>query len=588
MRGQRPSGLLLTGVGLLGAAMTAIAVWLAVTSNHLEAVVINTALGAFIGASFIGVGLYVWRTRPEQRHGLLLVATGFAWFLGGLAMSNDDVVATIGIYCGAIYVLLVVQLVVEFPDGVVEPAARWLLALGYVTVFVVRLPVLLFQSDLFDGRCTGECPTSAFQVADRAGIAGLSLALSLIAGLVVLLGVAIVLRRRERGEPPAVRRARGPVRVTGAILIAAFVLSFAFQLAGVHGLQMGADLVGLLTLTALPWAFLVGLARSHTTSAAAVARLVQDLGAKPGPGGVRDALALALGDPSVELAYWSAERGAFLTRSGATVDLERLEAGRAVTLVEHDGARIGAIVHDAALEAEPGLVRSVAGAAGLAMANEALEAALRARVDELEQSRARLLEVSLVERRRIERNLHDGAQQRLVALSVQLSLARARLDEDPAQAGALLDAAREELAQGLEELRELARGIHPAILSDRGLAPALGALADRAPTAVELAEVPQERLPEPVEAAVYFVVAEALTNVARYAQASQATVGVRRENGHALVEVRDDGVGGADAEAGSGLRGLADRLAALDGRLEVSSPPGRGTTVRARIPCVSS
>jgi signal transduction histidine kinase len=257
-----------------------------------------------------------------------------------------------------------------------------------------------------------------------------------------------------------------------------------------------------------------------------------------------------------------------------------------VTEVEREGIRVGAIIHDAALGDEPGLVRAVAASAALALENERLGAELRARLDELQTSRSRLVEVSMFERRRLERDLHDGAQQRLVALSLQLGLAKRRLQEgEQGAAGAMLDAARDELARALEELRELARGIHPAVLTDRGLEPALEALAERAPLPVSLDQMPAERLPAPVEAAAYFVVAEALTNVVKYAEASTAAVRIRRNGSYAVVEVRDDGVGGADPAVGTGLRGLADRLAALDGRLEVHSPPGEGTTVRAEVPC---
>jgi signal transduction histidine kinase len=206
-------------------------------------------------------------------------------------------------------------------------------------------------------------------------------------------------------------------------------------------------------------------------------------------------------------------------------------------------------------------------------------------VDELSVSRARLLEAGMAERRRLERDLHDGAQQRLVALSLQLGLVSARLDRDPAGAKELLDGAREEARAALEDLRELARGIHPAVLTDRGLGPALESLAERAPLPVEVARLPGRRLPAAVEAAAYFVVAESLTNVSKYAQASHAEVCVGHEHGFALIEVRDDGVGGADPSAGTGLRGLADRLAALDGRLEIETEPGRGTVVRAKVPC---
>ncbi len=230
-----------------------------------------------------------------------------------------------------------------------------------------------------------------------------------------------------------------------------------------------------------------------------------------------------------------------------------------------------------------GLLRSRT--AGLALENVRLDAALQARVEELRASRARIVEASDTARRRLERDLHDGAQQRLVALALDLKLARGKLESDPAAAARLLDASIQELAGATRELRELARGIHPAVLTDRGLGAALEAIASRAPIPVEVAPVPEMRLPGPVESAAYFGVAEALTNVSKYADASHAEVTVSRSNGRVVVEVRDDGVGGADPSAGSGLRGLADRVAALDGQLDVESPPGEGTVVRAEVPC---
>ena len=245
---------------------------------------------------------------------------------------------------------------------------------------------------------------------------------------------------------------------------------------------------------------------------------------------------------------------------------------------------MGAIVHDRSLCEDDELVRSVAVAAGLSIENERLQAQLRARVEELRRSRARIVEAGTAERRRLERNLHDGAQQRLVALSLTMRLAQGRLRKDPDGAEKLLAGAQDELSRALEELRELARGIHPAVLSDRGLKAALEALAGRSPVPVDLEGTPPERLPAPVEAAAYFVVAEALTNVVKYANASQARVSISRSNGHAIVEIADDGIGGADPGRGSGLRGLADRISALDGTLELSSPAGAGTLLRAEIP----
>jgi signal transduction histidine kinase len=214
-----------------------------------------------------------------------------------------------------------------------------------------------------------------------------------------------------------------------------------------------------------------------------------------------------------------------------------------------------------------------------------LDAELRARLEELRASRARLVEASDTERRRLERNLHDGAQSRLVGLALLLGHARRRVDTDPEETATLLDRAMTELKASLAELRELARGIHPAVLTERGLQPALHALASRATVPVTLESDGEQRLPAPVEVAAYFVISEALANVSKYAQATQATVAVRRANGSVTVDVSDDGIGGADAAHGSGLRGIGDRVAALDGTLSLESPPGRGTRLHVEIPC---
>jgi signal transduction histidine kinase len=216
-----------------------------------------------------------------------------------------------------------------------------------------------------------------------------------------------------------------------------------------------------------------------------------------------------------------------------------------------------------------------------------LDAELRESHEELRASRARIVQAGDAARRKIERDLHDGAQSRLVALSLLLRSARKRADSDPGLAE-LLDRAQEELQTSLAELRELARGIHPAVLTDRGLEPALDALVARVPVPVTLEVRAEGRLPGPVESAAYFVVSEGLANVAKYSRATQASVCVRRVDGRVTVEVSDDGVGGADAARGSGLRGLSDRLATLDGRLALDSPPGRGTRLRAELPIAPS
>jgi signal transduction histidine kinase len=268
---------------------------------------------------------------------------------------------------------------------------------------------------------------------------------------------------------------------------------------------------------------------------------------------------------------------------GRPVELPAPGSGRVATVVERSGRRVAVILHDASLEDEPALVGAVVAAAGLALENERLQAELRARLADLRGSRARLVQVADMERRKIERDLHDGAQQRLVAISLSLALARRRFAAEPAVT-AMLEQTSAELADALAELRELARGIHPTVLTERGLAAAIESLISRAPVPVELLDAPAARLPSGIEAAAYYLVAEALTNVAKYAEASSAQVCVSRVDGSVVVEVADDGKGGADGRRGSGLRGLVDRVEALDGRLDVDSPPGAGTRIRATIP----
>jgi signal transduction histidine kinase len=254
--------------------------------------------------------------------------------------------------------------------------------------------------------------------------------------------------------------------------------------------------------------------------------------------------------------------------------------------VEVEGRAVAAIVYDASLDDDPEMIEAVRAAAAMALENEALLAESDARLAEVQASRQRIVAAGDAERRRLERNLHDGAQQRLVAVALQLRMIQSDIRRDPAQAEELVAAASDELANSLQELRELARGIHPASL-DHGLESALASLASRStvPTAVSC-DGP-EHVPKPVELAVYFVACEALANVGKYAHATTASVRLSRTADGVAVEIADDGVGGAHAGDGSGLHGLADRVAALDGRLFVTSPPGAGTVIIAELPCAS-
>jgi signal transduction histidine kinase len=542
-------------------------------------------VGLVVGWGFIGAGLFGWDRRPDNSVGSLMVATGFAWLISLISASNVPALFTAGVFVSSVYFVTAIHMLLAAPYGRgLSRGDRRIVVAGYLLVTVGLLPLYLFVDPAKDG-CDG-CPENAILIEHNQTIVDLTSAFVSLAGIALIAAVLISLIRRWRRATRPERRLYAPVYAAGVALMIAAIAQLALQTAGfAGGAAEIAYLISLVPLALVPYLFLAAFVRARVAQGGAVGELMARLSAAPRSGQVRDALADALEDPSLDLVFWLPERGRFVDRRGHDYELPEDDPTRAVTKVEREGECVAAIVHDGTLPQMRGHVEAVGAAAALALDNERLDAELRAKVDELRGSRERMLQIGLEERRRLERDLHDGAQQRLVSMALNIRLARAKLNEDPLAADQLLGSASEELDSALEELRELARGIHPAVLSDRGLGTALETLANRAPVPVELGELPGERFPEAVELAAYFVVAEALTNVAKYAQASHATVQVERHNGRVVVEVADDGIGGADPDRGTGLQGLADRIAVLEGRLEVESERGRGTTVRARIPC---
>ncbi|MBX5440138.1 MAG: hypothetical protein IRZ32_01280 [Solirubrobacteraceae bacterium] len=574
---------LLWAIGVAGVLLgTAVAVLIAV-SDIVDDHASNIMAALLIGGSFLGIGLYAWGTRPRNRIGPLMVAVGFAWMLGMLQCSDLALPFTIGLLMSPSAFAIVLHLLLAYPTGRLgSGAARAVVALGYVDVIAGSLAYAMLARNP-DG--IENAPRNLLLVEDAPGAADAVLTAVTVLGLVAIVSGALLLVARWRAASTPRRRTLAPLLWTGALLLAFAAVMLAADIAGSEDLEDGFSVFSVFLLTAAPYAYLAGLMSSGWARGRTMGDLVSGLNAADARPGVRDALAEALGDPTLAVAFKRHDRDEWVDADGRRIELP---ADRAVTEISRDGELIGALVHGRALADDPVLRRAVADTAALALENERLQAELRARVAELQESRANIISFGLAERRRLERDLHDGAQQRLVALSLQVNLARAKIDDDPATAAALLDTARDELAQALDELRELARGIHPAILTDQGLGPAVSALAERSPVPVEIGPLPDQRLPSPVEAAAYFVVSEALANVAKYAGATHATVRVAREDDRAVVEVVDDGVGGADPAQGTGLRGLAERVAALDGRLEIVSPTGCGTVVRADLPCASS
>jgi signal transduction histidine kinase len=550
----------------------------------------HVAIGVTIAWLFIGTGLFAWSRRPDSRTGPLMMAVGFAWFLYPLDYSDSRWLFLIGSVFGSLSFAVLIHLILSFPDGRLHSRLeRVVVGGGYLATTVLPIPAYLFFDTETSSRCDN-CPANPILIHDSDLLLTIFVSILNAVGFVLLVLTIVLMRRRWKASTSAQRRALGPVLwAAGLAFIGLAVLLLSVFVPGLDedhaGVRDAMFIVALLIIMTVPFGFLVGFMRAKLSRADAVGQLVDRLAQRRDPRlSLRDALAEALGDPSLEIAYWLPDRQRYADAAGRACEVPGDDSSRTVTSVERDGQRIAAVVTDADLVEEGELVRALGGALALTMENERLAAELRARVEELRASRARIVRAGDEERRRLERDLHDGAQQRLVALAINLKLVRTSLEKDP-DARALLDDSIDELTEATAELRELARGIHPAVLTDRGLEAAITALAARTAVPVDLLALPQERLAAPVESTAYFVVAESLTNVSRYSRASHAEVEITRNDGRLVVEVRDDGIGGADPLRGSGLRGLADRVGAVDGRLAVESPDGGGTKVHVEIPC---
>jgi signal transduction histidine kinase len=567
--------LLLIAVAAVSAATVCVA--LALSSDHLAAPEVQGALMAWNTLSYVFAGLIAWWRRPGNRLGPLMIGAGFGVFLSSLTSANLAVPYTIGVAFDLAAAVLFLHVFLAFPGGRLDGRLeRTLVAAGYFTAFGVQLVGMVLG---------GFGPDNLLAAFGEAGAAYELLRVQLLVlSAIMLAGVGVLFaRRRDSGAPLR----RSVALLADSFAVALVMLAFLYTSAAL-GLVSGQPLYETIrraTLFAIglaPLVFLYGLLDARLARSA-VGDLFVELRGDTTPAQLRAALARALRDPSLTLAYWLPEFESWADVDGRPVELPDGSGSRAATLVDRDGVAVAALIHAASLREEPGLLDAVTAAAAIALENVRLNVELRARLEELRGSRARIVEAGDSERRRLERNLHDGAQQRLVGVALQLRLLQNRIGDNP-EAAELASLVGEELASSLDELRELARGLHPAVL-EHGLGAALEALAMRSkiPTSVRY-DIPG-RLPEPVELAAYFVASEALTNVAKYAQAKEASVHAWRDGPMAVIEVADDGVGGADDAKGSGLRGLADRVEALEGRLRVVSPAGAGTVVTAELPC---
>ncbi len=565
-----------------GCAATAGALALALSSSQPRPATGLLVYFVAVGLVWILAGAVAHARRPGNRTGLLMAAVGFAWLTGAFGLADSAVLFTLNGVVNSLWVALLMHLALAFPDGLLHSRLERAVAVSAYLVALVAWPLrLLFVPSEALADCEDVCPENLLLVDDRSGLGAAGEAVAILLWLVVAAAVLVILVRRWRSSEGLARRSLTPVLMPAAAAIVLVLASIPVGAAsGTAGTVV--ETLALAAFAAVPVGFLFGLLRARLARGA-VDSLVVELGDAVVAGGVRAALARSLRDPSLELAYWLPDEAVYVDPAGRRVP-DGPRDGRAVTRISHGGEPVALVTHAAALRDQEDLVDAACAAAGLAIANERLQAELRRRLVELRSSRARLLAAADGERRRLERDLHDGAQQRLVALAMLLRRAETAAGEGDPDASALIARARSELDAALSGLRELARGIHPAVLTDHGLEAALRSLGDRSALPVTLEFGLSERPPSQIEVAAFYVVAEALTNVVKHAGAERARVTVAAKADLLRVEVVDDGRGGARPDQGSGLHGLVDRVEAVGGRLRVESPAGVGTQVIVDLP----
>jgi signal transduction histidine kinase len=569
-----PKPALLWTLGVAAVAACAGIAILGSLNEELYEPALRVLLVAWSTLPFIFGGIVAWRRRPDSAFGPLMILAGFATQLSILQWTDQAFLNTIGQLCDLLVAALWLHVFLAYPTGRLAGwAERVVVVIGYVAAVGLQVVILMLGGFNDQHLLTLVKRQAAAETVQNVQLLTLS-ALAL---------VGVVLLWRRWWELPLWQRRR-PAQILincfslSLVMLAALLLAGAFQLPGFEIIRLATFAVAGLA----PLAFLAGLLDARLAKGG-VGDLMVQLRADPAPD-LQELLAQALRDPTLSLVYWLPQYGSWADQDGNPATLPEPDSGRRVALVKQNGEQIAALVYDATLGEEPELVEAVSATAGLALENGRLEAELRARLQELHGSRTRVVEAQQNERRRLERNLHDGAQQRLVALALELGILAEQADSDPATR-TRLKRARSELAESLDELRDLARGLHPAVVSGHGLAVALESLAAAAPLEVQLKSDGLPRLPEQVEVAAYYVVSESLTNAAKHAQASHVSVEVDVADNTLILEIIDDGIGGADSERGTGLRGLADRVEALNGRLRIWSAAGQGTRVRAEIPC---
>jgi signal transduction histidine kinase len=545
----------------------------------------------------VAVGCYAWHRRPDQPFGLLLLAAGFGWFLTTLAESDDSVLYSVGRIAAWFVELELIYLVLSFPSGrIPERVDRALVAGAVLLVAVLYLPTALIDPDFPVPApytsCDGGCPDNAFFLLDTEPGFVDSVVRPLRDALAAFFFLAVTIRLAQRisRSTRLMRRALSPVLTVAVLRFLAAGLFIIVRRADPAGPAM--DTLGwaaALGLPAMAAGFFVGLLRWRLF----VAGALQSLGLKIREGTdaetLRTTLAEALEDPTLRLLYRdSAADGRWRDQHGREVALPEPGSGQRHTKIRDGRRDLAAIVYDDALRDQEELVQAAAGYVRVTLENRRLYAEVEASLEEVRDSRARMVTSADRERRRIERDLHDGAQQRLVALRIRLELAEQALDDDPAAGRAQLRALGAEVEETLEEIRALAHGVYPPLLSDQGLAEALRAAALRAPVKVTISADGIGRYPPETESAVYFCCLEALQNSAKHAGGGTRVSVSLAEEDRLRFEVRDDGRGfSVESIAGAGLTNMRDRVTALGGDVSITSEPGRGVIVAGSVPIPS-
>lgn len=532
--------------------------------------------------AFVGGGLMARQRVPDSHLASLMLLTGLAFAAGALAWSANAAAFTVGQVVHELPQALVLHLVLAFPDGrLLDRGERSVVAAAYTTATVMPLARLL----------AGEHATrTLLGLTDEPELVdALTRVQFVVLSCCALLGALIVVRRWRRRRRVAWHWLSLLV-VGGALALTTIaaldeVLAWGGSASGAAAVLRWAVLV---MICVAPVALVAGVLEARLARAGVV-DVLGSLQAQPSPTALRDALARALHDPSVALLFWLPAQQGWSGSDGEPAELPSSPGTRAVTIIDTGTGPVAAIVHDSSLTAETDLLQAVSAAAAMSLENARLHAALRRRVQELTASRQRVIEAQQRERQRLERNLHDGAQQRLVTLCLAVGLLADRV-HDPLAVQRLRQV-RAQITIALEELRAVARGIHPAVLSGHGLAVALESLTAESSVPIDLAVEVHERPPEAVEVAAYLVVREGLRTLSRRAGAAAISIRVARSTDpqdSLVIEVVDDGAGDADEGFGAGLRELTDRVDALGGTLRIWSPAGAGTRLHAVIPCRES